>query len=205
MGLCLLMGYAGQVSLGHGAFFAIGGYTSAVLTTHDFSAFKAAAWAGWLQQAHLLVAKQDLYGNATLTVSPWAAFLAAMLVTFLIAAADRLSGAPPARPLPGHGHARLWLDRQQDAPGQHHHRRGRRHQRRARMEAGGRPDRHRQERRARAELLHRLRPGPAVAGVAAQPRPLPRRARACRPFTTAKRPPTRWASTPPPANSRSLS
>ena len=52
IGLCLVMGYAGQVSLGHGAFFAIGGYTSAVLTTHDFSAFKAAAWAGWLKQAH---------------------------------------------------------------------------------------------------------------------------------------------------------
>ena len=98
MGLCLLMGYAGQVSLGHGAFFAIGGYTSAVLTTHDLSAFKDTAWAGWLQQAHLLVAKQDLYGNAALTVSPWAAFLAAMLVTFLIAL---LIGYPALR-LRGH-------------------------------------------------------------------------------------------------------
>ena len=58
MGLCLVMGYAGQVSLGHGAFFAIGGYTSAVLTTHDFSRFNAAAWAGALEQAHLLVAKR---------------------------------------------------------------------------------------------------------------------------------------------------
>ena len=48
MGLCLLMGYAGQVSLGHGAFFAIGGYTSAVLTTHDFSGVKATAWASAL-------------------------------------------------------------------------------------------------------------------------------------------------------------
>ena len=28
IGLCLLMGYAGQVSLGHAGFFAIGGYTS---------------------------------------------------------------------------------------------------------------------------------------------------------------------------------
>lgn len=33
IGLCLLMGYAGQVSLGHAGFFAIGGYTSAYLTT----------------------------------------------------------------------------------------------------------------------------------------------------------------------------
>ncbi len=98
MGLCLLMGYAGQVSLGHGAFFAIGGYTSAVLTTHDFSAFKDAAYAGWLRQVHVLVAKQDLYGNAVVTVSPWAAFLAAMLATFLIAA---LIGYPALR-LRGH-------------------------------------------------------------------------------------------------------
>jgi len=98
MGLCLLMGYAGQVSLGHGAFFAIGGYTSAVLTTHDLSAFKAAPWAAWLQQAHLLVAKHDLYGNTALIVSPWAAFPAAMLVTFLIAL---LIGYPALR-LRGH-------------------------------------------------------------------------------------------------------
>jgi branched-chain amino acid transport system permease protein len=98
MGLCLLMGYAGQVSLGHGSFFAIGGYTSAVLTTHDFSALKGSAGAGWLQQAHLFIAKQDLYGNATMTVSPWAAFVAAMLVTFLIAL---LIGYPALR-LRGH-------------------------------------------------------------------------------------------------------
>jgi len=34
VGLNLLMGYAGQVSLGHAAFFGIGAYTSAILTTH---------------------------------------------------------------------------------------------------------------------------------------------------------------------------
>ncbi|HOX55747.1 MAG TPA: branched-chain amino acid ABC transporter permease [Candidatus Paceibacterota bacterium] len=98
IGLCLLMGYAGQVSLGHGAFFAIGGYTSAVLTTHDLSRFKSALWTGWLEQARLLVEKQDLYGNASLTVSPWTAFLAAMLATFLIAL---LIGYPALR-LRGH-------------------------------------------------------------------------------------------------------
>ncbi len=32
LGLCLLMGYAGQVSLGHAAFWGIGAYTSAILT-----------------------------------------------------------------------------------------------------------------------------------------------------------------------------
>ncbi|MCX5894211.1 MAG: branched-chain amino acid ABC transporter permease [Proteobacteria bacterium] len=34
MGLNLLMGYAGQISLGHGAFFGIGAYTSGILTVH---------------------------------------------------------------------------------------------------------------------------------------------------------------------------
>ena len=33
IGLSLLMGYAGQISLGHAAFFAIGAYTSGILTT----------------------------------------------------------------------------------------------------------------------------------------------------------------------------
>ncbi len=33
IGLCLLMGYAGQISLGHGAFVAIGAYASGILTT----------------------------------------------------------------------------------------------------------------------------------------------------------------------------
>ena len=98
MGLCLLMGYAGQVSLGHGAFFAIGGYTSAVLTTHDFSALKAGALGGLLQQAHLLVARLDVYGRPVLTISPWAAFVAALVVTFLIAL---LIGYPALR-LRGH-------------------------------------------------------------------------------------------------------
>jgi branched-chain amino acid transport system permease protein len=40
LGLCLLMGYAGQVSLGHAGFFAIGGYTAAVI-----AGLGIAAWA----------------------------------------------------------------------------------------------------------------------------------------------------------------
>jgi branched-chain amino acid transport system permease protein len=98
MGLCLVMGYAGQVSLGHGAFFAIGGYTSAVLTTFDFSKFQESAWTDALKQAHFFVAKDDLYGNPIISVSPWAAFLVAMLATFVIAA---LIGYPALR-LKGH-------------------------------------------------------------------------------------------------------
>ena len=98
IGLCLVMGYAGQVSLGHGAFFAIGGYTSAFLTTHDFSRFQSAAWAGWLKRAHVFVSKQDLYGHTLISVSPWSAFAVALILTLVIA---RLIGAPALR-LKGH-------------------------------------------------------------------------------------------------------
>jgi branched-chain amino acid transport system permease protein len=44
LGLCLLMGYAGQVSLGQAGFFAIGGYTTAVLSTVGVTAIGMAAW-----------------------------------------------------------------------------------------------------------------------------------------------------------------
>jgi branched-chain amino acid transport system permease protein len=95
-GLGLLMGYAGQVSLGHGAFFALGGYTSAVLTTHDFGKWQASL--GWLRDVHVLVARQDLYGSQILTVTPWAACLAALAVAVV---AGCLIGYPALR-LRGH-------------------------------------------------------------------------------------------------------
>lgn len=41
VGLDLLLGYAGQLSLGHGAFVAVGAYASALLTTK-------ANWSGWV-------------------------------------------------------------------------------------------------------------------------------------------------------------
>ncbi len=42
MGLSLLMGYAGQISLGHAAFFGLGAYTSAILTgTYHWSPWTA--------------------------------------------------------------------------------------------------------------------------------------------------------------------
>lgn len=42
VGLCLLMGYAGQVSLGHAAFYGLGAYTSGILTsTYNISPWLA--------------------------------------------------------------------------------------------------------------------------------------------------------------------
>jgi branched-chain amino acid transport system permease protein len=98
LGLSLLIGYAGQVSLGHGAFFALGGYTSAVLTTHDLGNVMGSAWARWLRDAHILVAKQDLFNNQIVVVTPWAAFFAAIAVALLAAL---LIGYPALR-LRGH-------------------------------------------------------------------------------------------------------
>jgi branched-chain amino acid transport system permease protein len=99
MGLSLLMGYAGQVSLGHGAFFALGGYLSAFLTTHSVAALKSVAGASTLQKLGVLVSRQNLYdGSELLTVTPWAAFGAAMLLTLVIAT---VIGYPSLR-LKGH-------------------------------------------------------------------------------------------------------
>jgi len=98
VGLCLLMGYAGQISLGHAGFFAVGGYTSAFLTTLDLSASRARGWVAGLERLHLLVARADLYGGHALSVHPWAAFAAAVGLT---AALAWLVGIPVLR-LRGH-------------------------------------------------------------------------------------------------------
>ena len=85
IGLCLLMGYAGQISLGHAGFFAIGGYTSAVLTTMDLSAYKGSALVGALMKLSFLTSRQDLYGVQMLSLHPWAACVVAVLLTVIIA------------------------------------------------------------------------------------------------------------------------
>ena len=96
IGLCLLMGYAGQVSLGHAGFFAIGGYTVAVLTTCNLSNLGETPAMGLLRSLGLLVQWQDLYGRDILSFAPWPAFAAAMLLTALIALAI---GLPVIRPV----------------------------------------------------------------------------------------------------------
>jgi len=85
VGLCLLMGYAGQISLGHAGFFAIGGYTSAILTTLDLSAWQASPLIGLLAKLPVLTSRPDLYGGQVLTVQPWAAFVTALAITTVVA------------------------------------------------------------------------------------------------------------------------
>ncbi|MBN1648485.1 MAG: branched-chain amino acid ABC transporter permease [Spirochaetales bacterium] len=98
LGLCLLMGYAGQISLGHAGFFAVGGYTSAVLTTYDLSAHAAEPAARFLRTIGVLIARQDIYGQDLLVFSPWIAFILAIIISVLIAL---LIGIPVIR-LKGH-------------------------------------------------------------------------------------------------------
>ena len=99
LGLALLMGYAGQVSLGHGGFFALGGYVSAFITTHSFAAFQGTAWARALEQAGVLARRKGLFETSDLlTASPGAAFAAAMGLTLLVA----LVIGYPALRLKGH-------------------------------------------------------------------------------------------------------
>jgi len=98
LGLCLVMGYCGQVSLGHGAFFAIGGFTSAVLTTCHLGPVGRIPCGQWLLSCGLLGARTDLYGRELLTVTPWPAFVAAMVLACLVAL---LIGYPALR-LKGH-------------------------------------------------------------------------------------------------------
>lgn len=98
IGLCMLIGYAGQISLGHAGFFAIGGYISAFLTTHDLSAQKTKPLIAALTKAGILSSRPDLYGGELLTVHPWPACLAAVA---LAAAVAWLIGGPVLK-LKGH-------------------------------------------------------------------------------------------------------
>jgi branched-chain amino acid transport system permease protein len=98
LGLCLLMGYAGQISLGQAGFFAIGGYTSAVLTTLNLRPLAGAKPVEALARLGVLVERRDLYNNTMLSFSPWVGLLAALVLTGLVAL---LIGLPVIR-LSGH-------------------------------------------------------------------------------------------------------
>lgn len=85
LGLCMLMGYAGQISLGQAGFFAIGGYTSALLTTLNFNGFAGHPIIKTLGSVGIFISGQNLYGDSILYLSPWIAFIAALVLAALIA------------------------------------------------------------------------------------------------------------------------
>ncbi len=98
LGLCLFMGYAGQVSLGHAGFFAIGGYASAAVSTANLLPLAASPVVAALAAAGLATRGIDLYGAEVLRLSPWLGPLTGLL---LAAAAAVLLGLPSLR-LRGH-------------------------------------------------------------------------------------------------------
>jgi branched-chain amino acid transport system permease protein len=98
LGLSLLMGYAGQISLGHAGFFAVGGYTSAALTTWDLSAHREEALVSALAKIGALTARPDLYGGQVLTVHPWPALACAVALAVALAFAVGI----PVLKLKGH-------------------------------------------------------------------------------------------------------
>jgi branched-chain amino acid transport system permease protein len=98
IGLCILIGYAGQISIGHAGFFAIGGYISAFLTTFDLLPYKSQGLISFFSTAGFLVRTDDLYGGQVLHFHPWAACILAVLFTVLVA---YLIGGPVLK-LKGH-------------------------------------------------------------------------------------------------------
>ena len=85
LGLTVLMGYAGQLSLGHAAFFAMGGYTTAVLTTLNLSRFENTAFVQALYKLGLTVARTNYYGVEITHVSPWVSLVVAVVITATVA------------------------------------------------------------------------------------------------------------------------
>ncbi len=85
IGLCMLMGYAGQISLGQAGFFAIGGYTSAFLTTMNFITYSDSALIKFFIKPGFLLSGSNLYGDKILYLNPWIAFITSIIISGLIA------------------------------------------------------------------------------------------------------------------------
>jgi len=98
LGLCLVMGYAGQISLGQAGFFAIGGYTTAFLSTIDFAGKTGTGLFKILDSLGLLIPKETLYGDTIIYLAPWISFIAAVLFAGILAYAL----AVPVLRLKGH-------------------------------------------------------------------------------------------------------
>jgi branched-chain amino acid transport system permease protein len=98
LGLCALMGYAGQINMGQAGFFAIGGYASAFLSKLNLTAAAQAPLVKAMGALGLLSKWTDPYGNAMLSPSPWLSCICAVL---LAAAVAGLIGTPVLR-LRGH-------------------------------------------------------------------------------------------------------
>ncbi len=98
LGLCLLMGYAGQISMGQAGFFAIGAYTSALISLIDVQSYADTPFARAASGIGLLIPGADAAGQAVLNPTPWLGCVAALVLAAIVAA---LIGIPVLK-LKGH-------------------------------------------------------------------------------------------------------
>ncbi len=94
IGLCLLMGYAGQISLGHGGFVAIGAYSAGILTAgHGWS-----PWMAIFAGAVIVLAVAFLLGIPTLRLKGHYLAMATLgfgsIIHIVAVAATDLTGGP---------------------------------------------------------------------------------------------------------------
>ncbi|MBN1496797.1 MAG: branched-chain amino acid ABC transporter permease [Spirochaetes bacterium] len=85
LGLTVLMGYTGQISLGHAAFFAMGGYTTAVMTTRNLIEMQGSAAVDLAVRLGLTVTEKNAYGVEILHLSPWVSLVTAVCLTAAVA------------------------------------------------------------------------------------------------------------------------
>ena len=98
VGLCLLMGYAGQISLGQAGFFAIGGYTTATLTTQNLAPVLGRPFWAFLDRIGLLLSRANPYGDDLVYINPWVSCVIAIVITLVVA----LAVGKPVLALKGH-------------------------------------------------------------------------------------------------------
>ena len=84
LGLCLLMGYAGQISMGHAAFFALGGYITAVLSSSYITHLFSTATLDSFSRLGLVIVSTDIYGAAAYRAPSWLSLALVVLITVII-------------------------------------------------------------------------------------------------------------------------
>jgi branched-chain amino acid transport system permease protein len=107
LGLNILTGYTGQISIGNGAFMAIGGYTTAILTQHhgwnDLATIPLAALLGFASGLAVGLPALRLRGAYLALLT----FAVALAVPQLAKKYSKFAGGTEGLPLPSH--SGLWL------------------------------------------------------------------------------------------------
>ena len=100
VGLNLLIGYAGQISLGHAGFFALGGYASAILATR----WGVPVWLSLPGACLAVGALAHVIGRPTLRLKGHPLAMATLglgvIISIALTTEDRWTGGPDGMPVP---------------------------------------------------------------------------------------------------------